>query len=72
MARSYTWAVNEEMVDWFAMQSPKIFKTLYSLGLIGTDSFYSLGTIRDNAMRIDAYEPYDGCKYEVKIEDKVK
>jgi len=26
----------------------------------------------EKARRIDAYEPYDGCKYEVKIEDKVK
>lgn len=28
------WAKNEEMVDWFAIQSPKIFKVYSGLGLL--------------------------------------
>ena len=28
------WAMNEEMVDWFAIQSPKIFKVFKELNLI--------------------------------------
>jgi hypothetical protein len=28
------WAVNEEMVDWFAIQSPKIFKTFQELDIL--------------------------------------
>lgn len=28
------WAMNEEMVDWFAIQSPKIFKAYSELGLL--------------------------------------
>lgn len=28
------WAKNEEMVDWFAIQSPKIFKTFTELGVL--------------------------------------
>lgn len=28
------WPKNEEMVDWFAIQSPKIFKVFSSLGLL--------------------------------------
>jgi len=28
------WAKNEEMVDWFAIQSPKIFKTYKELGIL--------------------------------------
>ena len=28
------WAVNEEMVDWFAIQSPKIFKVFQELEII--------------------------------------
>lgn len=28
------WARNEEMVDWFAVQSPKIFKAFMELGLL--------------------------------------
>ena len=28
------WAINEEMIDWFAMQSPKIFKTYKELGVL--------------------------------------
>ena len=31
---SYAWAENEEMVDWFAIQSPKIFKVYKELGVI--------------------------------------
>lgn len=30
------WAKNEEMVDWFAIQSPKIFKVYSELGLVDT------------------------------------
>ena len=29
-----SWAVNEEMVDWFAIQSPKIFKLFNKLELM--------------------------------------
>ena len=29
------WARNEEMVDWFAIQSPKIFKAFMKLGILG-------------------------------------
>lgn len=29
-----SWAKNEEMVDWFAIQSPKIFKTYKELGIL--------------------------------------
>lgn len=29
------WAKNDEMVDWFAIQSPKIFKIYSELGLLG-------------------------------------
>lgn len=28
------WAINEEMVDWFAIQSPKIFKVFKEQGLV--------------------------------------
>ena len=28
------WAKNEEMVDWFAIQSPKIFKVFVELGIL--------------------------------------
>ena len=31
---SDNWAINEEMVDWFAIQSPKIFKAFEDLGLM--------------------------------------
>lgn len=31
---SDAWAVNEEMVDWFAIQSPKIFKIFAELGAL--------------------------------------
>lgn len=34
-ATSGSWAKNEEMVDWFAMQSPKIFKAFKEVGCIG-------------------------------------
>lgn len=33
-APSDAWAVNEEMVDWFAIQSPKIFQVSREQGLI--------------------------------------
>lgn len=29
-----SWAENEEMVDWFAIQAPKIFKTFQEVGCI--------------------------------------
>lgn len=29
-----SWATNEEMVDWFAIQSPKIFKVFQELGVL--------------------------------------
>lgn len=29
-----SWAINEEMVDWFAIQTPKIFKLFYEWKLI--------------------------------------
>lgn len=29
------WATNEEMVDWFAIQSPKIFAVYQNLGILG-------------------------------------
>lgn len=32
--RPDNWAVNEEMVDWFAIQSPKIYKVFEELGLL--------------------------------------
>lgn len=32
--QSEAWASNEEMVDWFAIQSPKIFKVFSELGII--------------------------------------
>lgn len=31
---SSRWAENEEMVDWFAIQSPKIFKVYKELGIL--------------------------------------
>lgn len=32
---SGSWAKNEEMVDWFAIQSPKIFKVYEEVGCLG-------------------------------------
>lgn len=32
--RSYAWSENEEMVDWFAIQSPKIFKVFKELNIL--------------------------------------
>lgn len=32
--RSYAWAENEEMVDWFAIQGPKIFKIFKELDIL--------------------------------------
>lgn len=32
--KQYAWADNEEMVDWFAIQGPKIFKTYKELGVL--------------------------------------
>jgi hypothetical protein len=28
-----SWAMNEEMVDWFAIQIPKMIKTFHELGV---------------------------------------
>ena len=33
--RIYNWAENEEMVDWIAIQSPKIYKVFKELKLLG-------------------------------------
>lgn len=33
--KSDSWAENEEMVDWFAIQSPKIFALFYELKILG-------------------------------------
>ena len=33
-AHSGAWAKNEEMIDWFAIQSPKIFATYKELGIL--------------------------------------
>lgn len=32
--KSYSWAENEEMVDWFAIQSPKIFEIYKELDIL--------------------------------------
>lgn len=32
--RQIAWAENEEMVDWFAIQSPKLFKIYKELGIL--------------------------------------
>lgn len=32
--RSYAWATNEEMIDWFAIQSTKIYKTYKELRIL--------------------------------------
>ena len=32
--RSYAWSENEEMVDWFAIQSPKLFKIYKELDIL--------------------------------------
>lgn len=32
--RSYSWATNEEMIDWFAIQSSKIYKTYKELEIL--------------------------------------
>lgn len=34
LASNSEWARNEEMIDWFAIQSPKIFKVFTELGLL--------------------------------------
>lgn len=31
---AYGWAINEEMVDWFAIVSPKIFTVFQELGIL--------------------------------------
>ncbi len=32
--RAYSWAENEEMIDWFAIQSPKIYKVYKELNIL--------------------------------------
>ena len=32
--KSYSWAENEEMVDWFAIQSPKLFRIYKELDIL--------------------------------------
>jgi len=32
--KQYNWAENEEMVDWFAIQGPKIFKIYKELDIL--------------------------------------
>lgn len=32
--KQYAWADNEEMVDWFAIQGPKIFETYKNLNIL--------------------------------------
>lgn len=32
--RTFNWAINEEMVDWFALQSPKIYEVYKELGCL--------------------------------------
>lgn len=34
LSASAGWPLNEEMVDWFAAQAPKIYKTFRELGLV--------------------------------------
>lgn len=34
LAENSGWAQNEEMVDWFAIQAPKIFKVFQELGVV--------------------------------------
>lgn len=33
-SKSYAWATNEEMIDWFAIQSSKIYKTYEELEIL--------------------------------------
>lgn len=37
--KTYSWADNEEMIDWFAIQSPKIFKVYRELGCYDENDF---------------------------------
>ena len=39
---TYAWAENEEMVDWFAIQSPKIFEVYKKLGVIQSNEYLKL------------------------------
>ncbi len=50
------WAVNEEMVDWFAIQAPKALKIFLELGLLS-----------DEGIR---HHFYDGCEYDEPKEEK--
>lgn len=45
-----SWATNEEMVDWFAIQSPKIFKVFNELKLMRGDNngHYNIRLMRSN------------------------
>lgn len=51
------WAKNEEMVDWFAIQSPKIFKVYQELGILDLhtpDLQFSVDGPDGNLQRISA------------------
>ena len=40
------WAKNEEMVDWFAVQSPKIFKVFAELDIVDMESILKARTMK--------------------------
>lgn len=48
------WAKNEEMVDWFAIQSPKIFKVYSEMGLLEGCSASKTTMIAEGATMITA------------------
>lgn len=50
------WAMNEEMVDWIAIQAPKALKIFLELGLLS-----------DEGIR---HHFYDGCEYDEPKEEK--
>ena len=67
------WAKNEEMVDWFAIQSPKIFKVYSELGLLEGCSASKTTMTAEGATMItacgnvsDMMEVLNGCI----VEDK--
>ncbi len=67
------WAKNEEMVDWFAIQSPKIFKVYSELGLLEGCSASKTTMTAEGATMItacgnvsDVVEVLNGCIVEGK------
>lgn len=67
------WAKNEEMVDWFAIQSPKIFKAYSELGLLEGCSASKTTMTAEGATMItacgnvsDVVEVLNGCIVEGK------